>query len=315
MIEPRTFRATAEAWLGKLLLPVVFFILLTLTAVKHSGLNMVAAGVGVFLLLLLAATDYVLPMLRTWVTLDERTIEGSVNGRTFRIYWTEVLAAWVSHCKGRRYLCIGIKDGTLILPLRFMDQYALWKMVRVMVRPEALEESAILKLPDFREWVDERDKAACLGGEPRAVSDHWAIQVVCWGGMAFSAVLAFGFYRAGDFASTALLAGMIGLCALLITRWGINEIGPEAVARSTMFSSSSIQWSEVRWIEIDPLNSVIVLVGDECQLAISGPGLWSGADKLDALSIIISQAEHRKIPLRRTFGALLRTTRRARAYK
>ena len=36
MAEPRTYRATTEAWFGQMLLPLCFFVLLTLTAIKAA---------------------------------------------------------------------------------------------------------------------------------------------------------------------------------------------------------------------------------------------------------------------------------------
>jgi hypothetical protein len=315
MIEPRTFRATTEAWLGQLLLPMVFFVLLTVTAVNYTGLNPGIASLGLGLLTLIVALDYILPMVRNWMALDSRSIEGSINGRFFHIYWTEVLATWVVDCSRKRYLCVGTAEGTLILPLRFFDDLAIWRMVRSFAPREALEEKAVFKLPDYREWVENHGEVSCLNGEPRAVADHWLIQVICWGGLAFSLLLAMDLFQAGDFPSVALLVGIGAVCLVLLSRWGINEIGPENVTRSTLFGVHSIVWEDVRWIEVDPFDSVIVLVGEETRLRISGPGLWVKTGKNDAMSMLMSQAQTRRIPLRRTLWALLRTSRKPRACK
>ena len=91
----RTFRATTEAWLGQLCLPMVFFVLLTVTAVNAAGLSPWTAFIGLIVLGLVAALDYALPMVRNWMLLDDRSVEGSINGRHIHVYWTEVLAAWM----------------------------------------------------------------------------------------------------------------------------------------------------------------------------------------------------------------------------
>lgn len=90
--ESRTFHATLEAWLGQLLLPAVFFALLTYTAVNAGGLNPWVGWSGLSALGLYAAVDYLLPMLRDWLHVDTRSMEGSFDGRYFHVYWSEVLA-------------------------------------------------------------------------------------------------------------------------------------------------------------------------------------------------------------------------------
>ena len=123
--EPRTFRATTEAWLGQLVLPLAFFVMLTLTATNAAGLNPLVAEAGLGLILLIAALDYVLPMIRNWLLLDKRSIGGSYNGRNFEIYWSEILAAWIFERGRRSFLCLGTRDGTFVLPLRFFDDCAI----------------------------------------------------------------------------------------------------------------------------------------------------------------------------------------------
>lgn len=45
-VEPSTYRATKEAWLGQLLLPLAFFAVLTFTALWQTGMNPWVGGLG-----------------------------------------------------------------------------------------------------------------------------------------------------------------------------------------------------------------------------------------------------------------------------
>jgi hypothetical protein len=312
MIEPRTFRANSEAWLGQFLLPLVFFILLTITAVNRAGMHPAVGGLGLGLLILIVTLDYVLPMARNWIVVDSRSIEGSLNGRFFNIYWTEVLAAWVVESRRQRFLCIGTNEGTQILPLRFLDDQRLWHAVQVMVPPEALEEQAVKKLPDYREWAEKKGQVIHTDGKSHTVADHWLIQIIGWSGLTFLLFAAVKIFQVGNYASAALMIGLLPVCLFLLLNWGINELGPETVERCTMFGSWQIDWDQVRWIEVDPFGSVIVLVGEDSQLTITGPGVWSALGKNEALSVLKAQAESRRIPLRRTFWALLKFSRKTR---
>lgn len=313
-VEPHMFRATPEAWLGQLLLPLTFFTVLTVTAVNSLGLNPWIGGIGLMVLILVASLNYVLPMLRNWVQLDNRAIEGSFNGRYFHIYWSEVLATWVYERSRRRFLCLGTRDGTLVLPLRFLDDQSVWDSVRISVSPAALSEDSIHRLPDYRAWETARSQVL-QDAEPSTVTDHWLIQVIGWSGMTFFLFGLIDALGAGMYPQVAVFGLLIVFSGLMLLSWGLTEVNNHCVERYTLFGGWRIAWDEVRWIEVDPLDMVMVLVGDHCQLVITGPGLWAGANKKAALAMLLAQSEKHRIPVRRTPRAVLKISYRTKARK
>ncbi len=241
LIAPRTFRATTEAWLGQLLLPLCFFVLLTITAVNAAVLSLSVGVIGLGFLTLIVIGQYLMPMVRNWLFVDAAAMEGSLDGRYFHVYWTEVLAAWLYKRQKRHYLCLGTREGTLIIPLRFFDDSAIWEQVRGAVPPAALQEDAIQRLPDFNEW--EAARSTLLENPiPRQVADHWLLQVIGWSGVAvflfgvIDSLQAQGWMRALLY----LLLAVASLAMLLV--WGVTEVGPELVQRATMLGRWSIHW-------------------------------------------------------------------------
>lgn len=312
-VEPRIYRATLESWVGQLLLPLIFFVLLIISMVNVIGLHLLIGSVGITVLCLVFTLEYLLPMARNWVRLDARTIEGSLNGRYFDLYWNEILAAWLFERGQRRFLCLGTRDGTLVLPLRFFNECGVWEQVQQMVPAEALEDTAMQCLPDYRDWETAREEALA-GVEPRAVTDHWLMQVAGWAGLVCSVWggIHSGFAR---MATTALFLGLGGGCLFLLLNWGLTEFGAAMIERYTLFGGWSIGWDEIRSIEFGPLDLVIVLVGADRQMVIPGPVFWGGAGKKEALTMLLAQMERRRILLRRTPWALLKVSRKTRVQK
>jgi hypothetical protein len=312
--EPRTFRATTEAWLGQLLLPVCFFVLLTITAINSAGLNPTVALIGLAILFLVVVFDYVVPMLRNWITMDTTSIEGSLNGRYFHVYWTETKAAWLYENQRRRFLCLGTRDGTLVIPLRFFEENAIWDRVCESAPEEALEESALLRLPDYQDWLSTREKVLDDPG-PRQIPDHWLLQVVGWSGVSFFLFGVIEALKENNMLLAVIQLGLVSVSLAVLAGWGITEIGPQQVRRYTVFGRWSIAWDEVRWIEIDLFDTVVVLGGDNRRLVIPGPSAWSPFGKKEAMAILLAQAERRCIPLRRSLLAMFRVSRNTRKRK
>lgn len=310
--ETTIYRATAEAWLGQLLLPVIFFALLTATAIQAVALSLWLGGAGMGIVALVALLDYLLPMARNFLVVDHRSIEGSFNGRAFRVYWTEILAAWIFDRGRRRFLCLGTRGGTLVLPLRFLDDRAIWEHVKRSAPPSALKEGAVEKLPDFRAWEAARSQSL-EDAAPATVADHWLIQVIGWAGMSFFLFGAQSALAGEQYIEAAMYGGLFAASAAMVTRWGITHVDDCKVERFSFFGVSRMDWEQVRRIDIDPFDSVIVLEGEDCRLVIPGPGVWAGPNRKSALAMLLTQAEKRQIPFRRTLRAMLRVSRNAKA--
>ncbi len=314
LAEPRIYRATLEAWVGKLALPLAFFVVLTFTAVEQAGLEPWIGGLGLLLVLWLFGVQYLAPMLRNWLQVDERRLEGSLNGRRFSFYWTEVLAAWIFERRQQRFLCIGTRSGTLVLPLRFLNAAAIWRQVQGSVPPEALDEKAIQKLPEYNEWQSAH-REQLESERPATVTDHWLIQAGGWAALTFF-LLSFTEELSQGKAAWAVIFGLLIVASgLILLSWGITEFGPQHVERNSLFKGGHIDWDEVRWIEVDPFDMVLVLVGEQRTLVLPGPGLWIDRNRGAALAMLLAQTEKRRIPLRRTLGALVRLTRSPRVKK
>ena len=317
--QPRTFRATVEAWIGHLILPVVFFTLLTFTAAETTDLNPLVGGLALSLVLVVLVVRVLLPMLRDKLHLDRRSIKGIIAGRTFEVYWSDIIAAWVVRQKRTELLCLGTRDGTLIIPMRFFDGPRLWEYVRGVVSPAALQETAIQRLPDYREWAAARksalEEAAQPGNGPRPITDHWIMQVIGWAGLTFFMFGAYDSYARSEIAATLVLLVLAGVSLVMLLSWGITEFSPAGVERSTLFGCWRITWEQVRRVEIDPADLVMVLVGEDRTLALPGPAMWNAAGKSEALAMLLAQAEKHGIPLQRTPFALFKISRNTRLKK
>jgi hypothetical protein len=310
--EPRTFRATAGAWIGELSLPVFFFAVLFITAVSRLGLSLWLAAPFLAVLVIIAASEYLFPMLRSWITLDRSMIEGSVNGRQFHMYYAEILASWIIERRRRRFLCLGTATGTIIFPLHFFDDFAIWSEVSLRLPQESLGDQAILRLPDYQSWASERPSTFRLDETPRAVTDLWLLQVLGWGGLMFALFCAIAGFRGRNIESMVGFIAISLACVTILFRWGITELSTSHVKRSTLFSSYMITWKEVVRIEKDPLGMNFVLIGDGCQLVIPGPIVWSTLGKKSALDLFEAQIRLRSIPMHKTILALVKISRRTR---
>ncbi len=375
-MAPRIYRATTEAWVGQLVLPLVFFSLLTVTLVRAAGVYLQLGTLGVGAVVIVLALDGLLPMLRNWIELDTHKVEGSLNGHYFHLLWHEVLAAWVVKNNRRVYLYLGTRDGTMMLPLRFMDDRAIWAHIRSQVSADALKADAVRRLPDHRLWEADLQKAASsqaltggvlpgqselqipggstaqeaeglkrpgdpshlgqslpagelgpsgrraptIGREqksdravaedrlingPRIVTDHWLLQVAGWTGMSFCLLGLADEVSAGNWLPAGIFLALSAISFLMLVSWGVTQFNADGVERFTLFGAWRIPWCKVTSIEIDPLSTAIVLVGENRRLSIPGPVLWSGGGKKAALAVLLGQAGLRCIPLRRTMRALV----------
>ena len=313
--QVRVFRATAEAWIGRFLLPLIFCGLLIVTAVNAASLHPWLGAIGLSILLAVGLFLYALPMLRDFLACDGRSLECHLDGQTFRVYWTEVLAAWRIEQRRKRFVCLGTRQGTAVIPLHFFDAQAVWDEVSARVLPEALEPSAVQRLPDYREWEAAQQNEQDAEIVQRRVVDHWGVQLVGWAGISLvaAALISGWLHRNIDFAPLLVLGILVATS--LINGWGITEFNQDGVTRRTLWNTLYIRWEEVRWMEIDPFDTTLVLGGSDKCVVLSGPALWLGTGRKEALSLLLSQVEQRSIPLRRTLLATFRISKNARKKK
>lgn len=313
--QPRLYRATAEAWFGRFLLPFSFATLLIITAVNAAGLSPALGGLGLMLIAIAGVFEYLLPMLRTWLRLDERSLEVHLGSSRFQVYWTEVIAAWTINRGSHRFLCLGTRQGTAIIPLRFLAADTIWEEIRARVSPAALEPDAIQRLPDFKEWTTTRDLLVNQEFAPRHVVDHWLIQMAGWTGLAFWIITSLEAWAQGQWGVLAMMALPGLLSVSFIVRWGITEINPDGIRRRTLFGAWEMRWEDMRWLELDVTGTTLVFGGEDSQIVISGPVLWAGPDRADMLAMIHAQSEARRLPLRKSLWAVLKFSKNTRIKK
>ena len=309
---PLLFRASAESWIGKFLLPFTFVGLALITGVNLTQVDPFWTGVGLLGLLFIAGTDYLIPMLLDWVRLDLSTIDGSQRGRRYKIYWSEVLAAWMVKQNGRPFLCLGTRAGTIILSLRFFQFERVWKEVSTRVSPEALKPDAVRRLPEYLEWSR---KSKQLVNSPIATSqviDHWVLQVTAWGTLIFFLTTSIGAWAAGQLQLLPLFLGLSLAALIWILNWGVTRVDADGLTRRTMTGTWHIRWEELRKVEMDLLETWLVLEGENKRLALTGPALWLGPAREEILTLLRAQAEVRRIPLRRSYFVLLKFSKNTR---
>ena len=312
---PRIYRASKEAWIGRFVLPVAFLILFLITAMNMLELNPVLGGLGLLLVLVWSAFDYLLPMLRNWIRIEEYSLEGYFNGQRFTLTWKEVLAAWMIDRNWRKFLCLGTRDGTAIIPLRFFNDQEIWKDVQSCVSGEALAADAMQRLPDFREWAATREAIVAEGDTSYRVVDHWLVQAFGWSSIAFWIATTIQALENGQPFLIPIYLLLAIIAAGVVLNWGVTEFDNDGITRRTVMGVWSIRWDELRWMEMDMMGTTLVFIGEDRQMVIYGPSLWIGPDRRNVLSLLHAQAEHRKVELRRSLWAFFRWSRNTRVKK
>ncbi len=311
-LEPRLFRANTAVWAAESLLPTVFFAMLGYTIISHAGVNPEIALLGLGLVVGFVIIEQLVPVLRSWIQFGRSSIEGSVNGRSFQMYYGEVLAAWLVERRRKRFLCLGTRVGTVVFPLHSFNHQDIWSEVSLRLPVESLGVEAVRRLTGGQTGSGEKDASSGEQDAPRTVADHWTLQIAGWSGITLAVFSAVTAIYAGDYPALLLCGGGVLACLVLLLCWGITEIGPDHIRRSTMFISYSISWVEVMRIERDPFGIRLVLIGEDCRLAVPGPCVWSQLGKDNALEMFESQARERQIPVEETVLALFKFSRRTR---
>lgn len=308
----RVFRPTLDAWLGRVILPMIFLAVLAGTALNFS-----AARQALMWLILaflptfgLVSGVYAIPILFGKVEIDTQGISANVDGLRLRLSWRDVRAVKIVVQDREPYLMLGVNSGLYILPMRHFHHAEVWKTVRLAASPEATQ-------PEAFEAYERKD--ANEGISP----DLWlvgALRVADNRGLSVAAVIG-----AAGFAllfAVALATGLPGapiylafsvIYLLVLTGIGSTNLDPKGITRRTLLGTNRILWDDLSAVETGPFSLRVVLEGMRGQrLVLFGPPMWMGADAVRAVHFYALQISTRRLPRRRSALALLKMSRNTR---
>lgn len=135
----------------------------------------------------------------------------------------------------------------------------------------------------------------------------WACLVLCLSG----AVAA---WTAGARGPALLLIGVMSIGAYIVLGSGSMQMNSDSVYYSLPLRSYQIKWNEVKYMEIDRQGGNMVLAGENKRLAMVGPYLWSGKNRVRTLRFIGEQIEKHGIEVRTTEKAMFRLSKNTKSH-
>jgi len=311
-IQVCVFHPSLDAWLGRVILPVVFFAILAVTALNLASLN--PALMWLILALLptigLVGAAYAVPILLGYILIDQQEISANVDGMRLKLAWREVRAARIVVQDREPYLMLGVGSGLYVLPLRHFHLNSVWESILQTapgeaVRPEALE-------PYERKDGNEGISPDLWMVGVLHVADHLGLSIA-------AALGAAGFMLLFVITLVTRLPGALVYLAfsviyfLVLTGIGSTELDPKGITRRTLLGTNRILWDELSAVETGPFSLRIVLEGMRGQrLALFGPPMWMGPDAVRTVHFYALQISTRRLPRRRSISALFKISRNTR---
>jgi hypothetical protein len=311
----RTFRPTLRAWLSGAIAPLLLFAGLGLVFFLLGSLwrAIVLAGAGGLVTLVLA-----LPLLRTWVRVDDAVLSFRQGRHIHVVPWAEVLAAAMVQDAQRRWiLVLGTATGECQVRLQHLDRDAIWRLVQERMPPAALPEDAFMQLPWYRQGVAQREQLLAEAVFPLRVSGipPWLKGALVFGTLLF---LWFAFLMLlpglglAAIACTAPFISLAAACALPLLLSGSVELDAAALTRRTLWGQYAMRWEDVRWVEQDREGYSLVFHGGGKQLSLTGPAMWWGKDKARLLEVLNAQIQQRGLEVCHSWRAAFRVSRNVR---
>jgi hypothetical protein len=312
LAEEFVLRPRLDTWLGRVVLPTAFLVLLGLTALNLGGWN----NALMWLILTLIPTiglvggAYAMPVLLGRVVVNRHGIGFHVDGMRLRLDWRDVRAAQITKQDGDPYLVLGVASGLYVLPIHLFDVNAVWKGIVAhapaeSVRPEALEPY------ERRDGNEGISPSIWLVGVLR-VMDHRGLVMAGALGMAGFLLLFIIALLTSQPGGPLYLAFSV-LYLLVLTGVGVTEFDLKGVTRRTLFGVTRISWDELSAIEMGPFGLRIVLVGLRGRrLVLFGPPMWTGPDAARAVHFLALQISTRRLIRRRSMAVLIKISRNTR---
>ena len=129
---------------------------------------------------------------------------------------------------------------------------------------------------------------------------------LCLAFFIFCAVMS---WRAGAHGATLVFLIFVTLGGYVILSSGSLQMDSQYIRYYLPFRSYQIRWNEVQYIEMDKQASSMVFVGENKQLPVHGPAVWSGKDKREMALLISAQIDTYGIEIRQTEKAMFRLSK------
>ncbi|MBE0699102.1 MAG: hypothetical protein IH586_19455 [Anaerolineaceae bacterium] len=308
-MQTRVFRPTKEAWLGRVILPGTFLLVLAVTAFNLAALN---PGLMWLILALLPSIGlvggaYAIPIIFGRIIIDQMAINANVDGMRLKLFWRDVRAAQIVVQDHEPYLMLGVSSGLYVLPLRHFTIMAVWEAVQQAagegtVRPEAFEQ---YERKDANEGIP---PDLWMVGVLH-VADHRGLSIAAALGVAGFLLLFVITLITHESGAEVYLAFSV-LYLLVLTGIGTTELDPKGITRRTLLGTNRILWDELSAVETGPFSLRIVLEGMRGQrMVLFGPPMWAGLDAVRAVHFFALQISTRRLPRRRSITALFKISR------
>ncbi len=302
-------RPTFDAWLGRVILPVIFMAALVVTALNLFGSYqaLVWLALGMLPSVGLVVGAYAIPVMVGRIVVGRRGLACNVDGIRINLSWRDIRAARILVQDWEPYLVIGVGSGLYVVPVHMFDAKALWEGIlqyapSEVTRLEALEHynrnGAHEGIPPDL-WV--------IG--VLRVGDHRGLLLAAGLGMAGFLCLFVILLLTGQPGAPVFLAFSV-VYLLVLTGVGVTEFDEQGVTRRTMLGVTRILWNDLAVVEMAPFGLRISLEGNRCQrLVMFGPALWSGLDAARAEHYLALQISTRRLTRRSSIFALFKVSK------
>lgn len=310
--EARVYRPTLDSWFGRVILPILFLVVLAITALNLYSLSpaLMWLVLAVLPTIGLVGAAYAAPIVAGRIVIDDQGISANVDGMKLRLKWKEVRAAQVIVQDHEPYLMLGVGSGLYVVPLRHFQLSAVWASVRQAAPEEAVEPEALeaYERKDANEGIS---PDLWMVGNLRVV-DHRGLSVAAGLGVAGFLLLFATVLVNGQPGAPVYLVFSI-LYLLVLTGIGTTDLDPQGLTRRTILGTHRILWDELSEVETGPFSLRIVLVGMRGQrMVLFGPPMWTGPDAVRAVHFFALQISTRRLRRRRSITALVKMSRNTR---
>ncbi len=310
MNEVRMLRPTFDAWIGRVILPVVFITALLVTVINlmggYQGLVWLVLGLLPGIGLVVGA--YAIPVLAGRIVIDRHGLSCNVDGIRIRLAWRDVRAVRIMVQDWEPYLIIGVGSGIYVVPVHLFDARAVWESVLwaapgEITHPEALE-------PYNRNGAHEGIPPDLWVLGTLRVGDHRGLLLAAGLGAAGFLLLFLILLLTGQPDAPVFLAFSV-LYLLVLTGVGVTEFDQQGVTRRTILGVNRILWDDLAVVEMAPLGLRISLEGNRGQrMVMFGPAMWTGLDAARAEHFLALQISTRRLKRRRSITVFFKVSRK-----